>query len=370
MATSWFKRYLLPGFVLKSVIIGGGYATGREFAEFFLSLGPLAALLGVAVATVVLGLVYATTLEFARVHQTLEYRGLFRLLLGRGWVVFEALYLLLLLLVLSVLSATVDALLVEALGVPAGLGAALFAVLVATLAFFGTTVLERYLVAWSFVLYGFYISFVSLCLLHYGHDALGTLRAAQLDTPGEAAFNGLRYAGYNVAGITATLFCVRHLRFRRDALVGGLLGGLLAMLPGALFVFASLAFYPQIVTTQVPMYVLLAHLNIPIFHVLFLLVVLTALIGAGTAMIHSVNERIAASGWQWVGVLSRPARGAIAAGLMIVSTVIAARTGIINLVARGYGVITYGFILVFILPMLTVGVWRIVRYRDRLTSDS
>jgi uncharacterized membrane protein YkvI len=364
MATSWFKRYLLPGFVLKSVIVGGGYATGREFAEFFLSLGPLGALLGIAVATGVLGLVYATTLEFARVHQTFEYRGLFRLLLGRGWVAFEVLYLLLLLLVLSVLSATVDALLVESLHLSAGLGAASFAVLVVTLAFFGTGVLERYLVGWSFVLYGFYFSFVGLCLWHFWHDALGTLRAASLDRPGEAAFNGLRYAGYNIAAITATLFCARHLQHRRDAFTGGLLGGLLALLPGALFVFAALAFYPQIVTSRVPMYMLLSHLNIPLFNTLFLVVVLTALIGSGTAMIHSVNERIAASGWQRLGGLSRPTRSAIAASLMVVSTVVAARTGIINLVARGYGVITYGFILVFILPMLTVGVWQIARHSD------
>ncbi len=364
MATSWFKRYLLPGFVLKSVIIGGGYATGREFAEFFLSQGPLGALLGIAVATGVLGVVYATTLEFARVHQTFEYRGLFRRLLGRGWVVFEVLYLLLLLLVLSVLAATVDALLIESLHLPAQLGATLFAVLVVTLASFGTTVLERYLVAWSFVLYGFYFTFVGLCLWHFGHDALGTLRTASLDRPAETVFNGLRYAGYNIAAITATLFCARHLRQRRDALIGGLMGGLLAMLPGALFVFAAMAFYPPIVTSPVPMYLLLTHLNIPLFHALFLIVVLTALIGSGTAMIHSVNERIAAAGWRGSGTLSRLARTAIAAGLMIVSTVLAARTGIIDLVARGYGVITYGFILVFILPMLTLGVWRIARYRD------
>jgi uncharacterized membrane protein YkvI len=364
MTTSWFRRYLLPGFVLKSVIIGGGYATGREFAEFFLSLGPRAAVLGVAVATALLGIVYAATLEFARMYRMYEYRGLFRLLLGRGWVLFEGLYLLLLLLVLSVLSATVDTLLVEALHMPPGLGAALFAILVVTLAAFGTSALERYLVTWSFVLYGFYVSFVVLCLARYGHDAVGALEHARLDSPGRAAFNGLRYAGYNIAAMTATLFCARHLRYRRDALVGGLLGGPLAMLPGALFVFASFAFYPQITLAPVPMHVLLTHLNIPTFHALFLLVVLTALIGAGAAMIHAVNERVAASGWQWIGGLSRPRRGAIAAALMILSTFVAARAGIINLVARGYGLITYGFILVFILPMLTVGVWHIVRYRN------
>lgn len=361
--SSWFNRYVLPGFILKSVIIGGGYATGREFAEFFLSLGPLEAIVGVIVATVLFSLVYAATLEFARVHQSYEYRGFFRLLLGRGWVAFEILYLLMLLLILAVISATVDSLLVEALGVRAGLGAAVFCVIVATLTYFGTTALERYLVVWSFVLYGFYISFVALCLWRFGHDAGETLEAAQLHAPGTAAFNGLRYAGYNIAGMTATLFCVKHLRHRRDAVIGGLLGGPLAMLPGALFVFAALAFYPQIVTAPVPMHVLLARLDIPLFHTLFLLVLMTALIGTAAAMIHAVNERIAASGWTAVGDFTRRSRGITAVILMILATVVGAKTGLVTLVAKGYGVITYGFILLFMLPVLTYGVWQIARHR-------
>jgi uncharacterized membrane protein YkvI len=37
---SGFKRWILPGLGVKAVVIGGGYATGRELAEFFLSRGP------------------------------------------------------------------------------------------------------------------------------------------------------------------------------------------------------------------------------------------------------------------------------------------------------------------------------------------
>ena len=35
----WFRRLVLPGFAFKAVVIGGGYATGRELAEFFLPQG-------------------------------------------------------------------------------------------------------------------------------------------------------------------------------------------------------------------------------------------------------------------------------------------------------------------------------------------
>ena len=37
--SSWFKRIVLPGLAFKAVVIGGGYATGREIAEFFLPAG-------------------------------------------------------------------------------------------------------------------------------------------------------------------------------------------------------------------------------------------------------------------------------------------------------------------------------------------
>ncbi len=39
-----FQRYLLPGFVFQSIIIAGGYGTGRELVEFFLHYGPLGGL--------------------------------------------------------------------------------------------------------------------------------------------------------------------------------------------------------------------------------------------------------------------------------------------------------------------------------------
>lgn len=43
---SRFQRFLLPGLAFKSVVIGGGYATGRELAEFFLPSGPNGGMMG------------------------------------------------------------------------------------------------------------------------------------------------------------------------------------------------------------------------------------------------------------------------------------------------------------------------------------
>ena len=50
IGSSIFKRYFLPGFAFKAVVIGGGYATGRELAEYFLPSGPWGGLLGMFLA--------------------------------------------------------------------------------------------------------------------------------------------------------------------------------------------------------------------------------------------------------------------------------------------------------------------------------
>ncbi|MGB8694892.1 MAG: hypothetical protein WCD08_15405, partial [Steroidobacteraceae bacterium] len=44
------------------------------------------------------------------------------------------------------------------------------------------------------------------------------------------------------------------------------------------------------------------------------------------------------------------------------SVVLAERVGVIDLIARGYGTITYAFLLVFVLPIMTIGLWRIVAH--------
>jgi uncharacterized membrane protein YkvI len=64
--SSWFQRYLLPGFAFKAVVIGGGYATGRELAEFFVPAGPRGGLLAMALAMLLFSLVCVVTFLFAR----------------------------------------------------------------------------------------------------------------------------------------------------------------------------------------------------------------------------------------------------------------------------------------------------------------
>src|SRR3546814_16220136 len=75
--SSWFQRFLLPGFALKAVIIGGGYATGRELAEYFVPAGPWGGLAAMLFATAVWSVVAALTFALARAMGAHYYRAFF-----------------------------------------------------------------------------------------------------------------------------------------------------------------------------------------------------------------------------------------------------------------------------------------------------
>ena len=84
---SFFKRFFLPGFAFKAVVIGGGYATGREIAEFFLPSGPWGGVLGMLLAMACWSLVCSVTFLFARTTHSFEYGAFFRTSLGPAWFV-------------------------------------------------------------------------------------------------------------------------------------------------------------------------------------------------------------------------------------------------------------------------------------------
>jgi uncharacterized membrane protein YkvI len=65
MLSRFFNVYIVPAAVFISVVMGGGYGTGRELVEFFTRCGILGGLLGIGVAASVFALVLVCTYEFS-----------------------------------------------------------------------------------------------------------------------------------------------------------------------------------------------------------------------------------------------------------------------------------------------------------------
>src|SRR5690242_2115040 len=116
--SSRFQRFLLPGFAFKAVVIGGGYATGRELAEFFMPSGPWGGIAAMLLATVIWAVVCVATFLFARRFEALDYQTFVRALLGPASIVFEVSYILFVILILAVFGAAAGALGKATLGAP------------------------------------------------------------------------------------------------------------------------------------------------------------------------------------------------------------------------------------------------------------
>jgi uncharacterized membrane protein YkvI len=358
--STWFQRFLLPGFAFKAVVIGGGYATGRELAEFFMPSGPWGGIAAIALAMVIWSAVCAITFAFARAFDAYDYRTFFERLLGPGWIIFEIAYVLFVVLILAVFGAAAGAIGTAVFGIPPILGTIALAVAIATVATFGNSSVERLFKYVSFLLYAVYALFVVLALGKFGHQISDKLAIA---TPSDGwQLGGLTYASYNVVGAVVILPVLRHLTSRRDAIVSGLVAGPLAMLPALLFFICMVAFYPDISRETLPSDYMLRQLDFPLFHVVFQLMIFAALLESGTGSVHAINERIAGAWRARHGVdLSHRARATIASGLLIGCIFVATRFGLVTLIAGGYRLLAYTILAVYLVPLLTIGLIRIVR---------
>ena len=213
---SRLQRWILPGLAFKAVVIGGGYATGRELAEFFLPSGPGGGLLAILISTILWSVVCALTFSYAFTYKLLDYRAFFGKLLGRGWILFEITYFLLVLLILSVFGATIGAIGNALFGWSSLVGALLLLTTIAILVAIGANAVEPLFKYVSVLLYITYAVFLALSLSKFGARILSSLHTASIGSGW--LLGGVTYSGYNLVGAVAILPVLRHLTSRRGCL--------------------------------------------------------------------------------------------------------------------------------------------------------
>jgi uncharacterized membrane protein YkvI len=363
-APSRFKRWLLPGLGVKAVVIGGGYATGRELAEFFLVRGPWGGLFAILFATLLFSVFCSLTFVAARRFQTYDYKSFFKQLLGPAWHLFEVAYLIFVVLILAVYGAAAGAIGEAVFGAPLWTGTMLLALCIAGIVAFGNKAVEALFRDVSYLLYGVYALFIVLALWKFG-DLVPRGFAAYPQSSGWA-LSGLTYFGYNIIGAVVILPVLRHLLSDRDAVIAGTIAGPLTMLPALLFFVAMVAFYPEVQGATLPSDFLLQRIGFPAFHILFQAMIFAALLESGTSSVHAVNQRIDhAMATHYGKPLSHAQRLGIAVVVLAFCMFLASRFGLVELIATGYRALAYILLATFILPLVTVGVWKLSRAGSR-----
>jgi len=371
-----FRQYLLPGVVFQSVLIGGAYATGREIVQYGARFGS-AGVYSIAAIFLGFSLMCALAFEFARVHHTYDYRSFVRALIGPLWPLFDVLFVVMAVLVIAVVGAASGDVVESVLGLPYWLGVAAVVIIVGALNAAGRETIERFKTVGSIVLYAGYLVFAGAVLRQRWPQVMAVLGNDAGVAPGAAsevfvepvataaaAFGvGILYVGYNLATLPASFFTLDRQTSRRHAVGAGLIAGSMATVPFVLTYLAIMGFYPdaEVTGATVPWIVMLRRVGGDALLTLFALVIFWTLVETSTGMIHAIVDRIAVN----LAETRRAPMTRVQVGGLTVAVLTAAallsRIGLIDLVARGYTAMAYGFLALFALPLLTVGVYRIHR---------
>ncbi|HJO03010.1 MAG TPA: hypothetical protein QGG47_03430 [Acidobacteriota bacterium] len=362
-----YQQYLLPGVIFQSVLIGGAYATGREIVEYGAKFGGFG-LWSVAAIGIGFALMTAICYEFVRVTGAFDYRSLVRELIGPAWPLFDVLYVAMAVVVIAVVSAATGSVGERVLGMPYWLGVGLVILLVGIINARGRATIEAFKTVGSALLYLGYAGFAWTVLSRSGPAIGRVLVSGDSSYVTDASLGtvlgtGLLYVGYNLAGLPSTLFALDRHTSRRQAIGAGLITGLLSTIPFVLTFLAVLAFYPDpaVLGAEVPWLEMLERTGGRGLIVFYALVVVWTLVETSVGMIHALIDRISVNRVESGGAVLTPrAAGLISVGLLA-SAAMLSQLGIIALVAQGYTLMAYGFLALFALPLLTVGVARIYR---------
>jgi len=351
----FIRVYILPGAVMQSVMIGGAYATGREIAEFFTRFGMGGGSLGLAVTAVCIAVIFALSLDVARKFQVFDYRRFARVLLGRGWFLYELVGVTLIILVVAVIAAASGRILADEFGVPTLVGGGLMLTGVVTLVFFGRSWVTTILAFWSVLLYIVFLSYLVAIFVLFEP----TPAARELTVENGWLLSGLKYVFYNVSAIPVVLYSAMAIESRKEAIAAGVIGALIAVLPALMLHLSFAVGFPDIVSSELPVYGLLARLDLGLIKFCYLLVIFGTFIETGAGSIQGIVERIEAALFERRGSgLTRRHHAFIAAAILLLAITLSL-LGVIDLVEKGYGTIAWGFLFFYILPLLTVGVYRL-----------
>ena len=179
-----------------------------------------------------------------------------------------------------------------------------------------------------------------------------------------ALWTGILYVGYNLVVFPASFFTIKEQTNTRQSVIGGLIAGLLMTIPWFMTYFAIMAFYPDtsVLAAPVPWLVMMTADKAPSWLFLFFgLVMGWTLIETATGMIHAMLGRIdkglADSGRP---AMARSRRAVLTIAILAASAVLA-KFGIIDLIAKGYNALSYAIIVLLLVPLLTVGLYKIVK---------
>lgn len=365
-----FGKFVLPGIILQSVMIGGGYATGREIVEYGAKYGALGWLSGLG-TFLGFAVIAALTYELIRLTKAYDFKTFMKTIGGPLWIVFDIVYLLFMVVIIAVMASATGNIVEQTLGLNYWVGVVAITVVVAILNFYGSRLIERFETLGTVALYAGYIIFSVLVIGTFGKN-ISTVFANH-DTSfiggsvsaGKVLWSGVLYCAYNLVVMPATFFTIERQTRRVESVVSGIIGGVLATIPWFLTYFAVMCFYPNpdVLGASVPWLAMMQGTAGPVVIAIFGIVMGWTLIETSTGIIHAALERVNNGLKEAHKPPMTGKQQAILTIIVLVGSMVLSKVGIIDLIATVYNALSYAFLAIYVLPLITVGVYKIFKLR-------
>ena len=365
-----WRGILLPAIVAQSIGIAGGFTTGREVMEYAGQFGANG-IYTVAILVIGLGLVGAVAYEFARIFHTYDYKNFMSGLIWKGWPLFDLLYIVMATVVLAVVASATGNILQDVWGIPYTPAVAAVIAITGVVIYLGRHWIERFKEYGTTALYIGYLLFAVVALM-YAPDNVASVFANWDTSAAEggtmaAIESGFVYAGIWLIVFPAVLFTLDYLETQREALLAGFTTGVMVGIPFLLTYLAMMAYYPAegVVEAPVPWLEMLQRADATWVVGYYGLVVGWTLVESAVGFSHAIIDRVDEDireidyGFfdDWDGLSSVQKAGLAVAFLL--AALLLSRVGIITLVGTYYTVMAYLFALLLVVPLFTVGLYRI-----------
>ncbi len=183
-------------------------------------------------------------------------------------------------------------------------------------------------------------------------------------------WTGILYVAYNINAIPMGMFSLTRQTKRKETLISGIVAGLLMVIPWFLSYFAMMCFYgdPTIVGADVEtpwVQMIIAADGGTALLVLFSIVMGWTLVETATGCIHMIIDRFdVALEEKGHEKMSDQRRGLITVVTLVLALILS-RIGVVTLIEQGYSLLSYGFILFYLLPTLLIGGYKIIKHKDK-----
>lgn len=349
---------------------GGGFATGRQEASFFVQYGWTAAWIPL-LSMVLLGIAFYFGIEFARINKTYDYKSFVDKLYAPYEKLFANLfdfvYLYVIVLATGAAIAGAASLIQKALGMPYGLAVIVTGLVLLVFTVFGADLVRNASAGMSVFLIASLI-LVTILGIKSGGANISQVLAAKPVTAGfgKILLSGILYASFQSMLIGPLVSVSEPLKTQKDtfnaALVGTIINGVILM-----FVcFMLLGYYPAIVKEALPVYFVTGQLGQSWLYVLYSLILFFALISTGVSFVFGGVKRFE-NAWSWSSLQVR--RITLSVVFMAVSAGVSL-FGLIAIVAKGYSSLGYICIFLNLIPLLFIAPYKIKQAKQVEASDT